>query len=94
MSDRSEAAVAQLKQAAQLLASAPGASPLPKAVAGVLEAQARHWRSWFPADPTQMDKAIVHLSQIVLATYGPQTRPADAGTRQHSPNSNPTKKEG
>lgn len=79
---RAASAVAELLDAAQRIEEAAPNSPLPKAVATVLHAEAKHWRSWFPSDPSALDRAMVQLARTVIATY-PTTPDADAGTRQH-----------
>lgn len=85
ISPRAEQAVAQLTDAAAQLRANAGAHAVPLSLALHIEAYAEFWRQWFPADPTDLDKSVLHIARAVAATYPPQTPAADPGDDQHTP---------
>lgn len=82
MSATSDAAVAELRDAATFLSSGPNPPVLSQKLSLLLRAHADYWALWFPDTPTRIDRAVLELARTVIALY-PNTPDTDAGIRQN-----------
>ena len=95
MSGKMTYAVSEARRAAEVLRTSD--MPVQLAAAELLDAQAKHWTMWFPADPSALDRAVVKFARTVLDFHLPaatgealivattEAPDADAGTRQQVP---------
>ena len=72
--------IIDVQDASALLRKHSSGNALSEALADFLDAIARFWlQGWLPAIPTEQDKAIVQITQLVIAKY----KAPDIGAGNH-----------